>query len=503
MAATPKMRRRPVLTELRFDQKVAALSAWAATAVSPFRDRSRAEQVARKARAATDYQYFVQTYLPHYFDCEPAPFHREVVELAHRRPNLAAGEVVVPTVVAAPRGFAKSTVLAFAYTLWEALFERRVFAIIGSETKDLAESHVASVAAECTENPRVIYDFAPAVIRCKAGLLTLGNGFAAIARGAGQQVRGLKHRAKRPDLCILDDLENDESARNPERVKKLLKWIKSTVYFALDPGATFIIIGTIISKKSALAVMLLSIEDPYPNWTRRLYRAIQDDGTSLWPAKYSVAVLEGQRRSMGEAAFRQEKQNDPPDDDDFFRLEWIRQYQPEELPPGLAVASYYDPATGAGDFGAVVTVGLESATMTFYVLDAWIKKAGVAEALKASLVRHQLYGFLRWGIETNGFQSLCLHLLPELEAEAGTVLPVVQITHSGAKSLRIESLSPLCERSKLVFWLEQGDQRLLVQQLLSYPRGHDDGPDALEGAVRLLMQGKTTSAGVVSVPGRR
>ncbi len=487
MGALARMRRRPALTELRFDTKVAELAMWAAEAVSPFRDRSKAEQTARKARAEHDFFYFAQTYLPHYFESEPAVFQREVIGLVDRRPDVAAGEVVVPTVIAAPRGFAKSTLLALAYVLWEALYGRRVFPIIGSETKDLAESHVASIAAECQENPRIVYDFAPEIIRCKAGFLVLGNGFAVIARGAGQQVRGLKHKAKRPDLCVLDDLENDESAINPDRVKKLLKWISSTVYFALDPAASLIIIGTIISNKSALGVMIHSIEEPYVNWTRRLYKALQDDGTSLWPAKYSVKVLEAQRRSMGEAAFRQEKQNDPVDDSDFFKVEWIKQYRAEELPPGLLVASYYDPATGGGDYAAEITVGLHQASMTFYVLDAWIKKASVAEALKAALARHLMYGFLRWGIETNGFQALCLALLPDLEADAQAVLPVVEIKHTTPKSLRIESLSPLCERGKILFCLDQGDQRLLVQQLLAYPRGHDDGPDALEAAVHLLM----------------
>ena len=497
------MRRRPKLTELKFDQKVAELSAWAAGAVSPFQDRSKAEQAARKARAAKDFFFFCRTYLPHYFECDPAPFHHEVASLAKRRPDPTAGEVVVPTVIGAPRGFAKSTLLALALVLHEGLHGLRDFAILGSETKDLAESHVASIAAECQENPRIVYDFAPVVVRCKAGFLVLGNGFAVLARGAGQQMRGLKHRAKRPDLAILDDLENDESAISPERVKKLLKWIKSTVYFALDPAATLIIIGTIISKKSALAVMLHSIEEPYPNWTRRLYKALQDDGTSLWPAKYSVAVLEAQRRSMGESAFRQEKQNDPPDDDDFFRLEWIKTYSPEDLPKALVVVSYYDPATGAGDYGADVTLGLDLASMVFYVLDAWIKKAPVGAALRAALACHKLYRFLRWGIETNGFQALCLSLLPELEAEAGVVLPVKEIKHSRPKSLRIESLSSLLERGKILFNLEQGDQRLLVQQILSYPRGHDDGPDALEGAVDLAQTGlRSWPAGVLPA-GRR
>ena len=39
------------------------------------------------------------------------------------------------------------------------------------------------------------------------------------ARGRGQRLRGLKHKQWRPDLVILDDLENDVNVRNPEIVR--------------------------------------------------------------------------------------------------------------------------------------------------------------------------------------------------------------------------------------------------------------------------------------------
>ena len=48
-------------------------------------------------------------------------------------------------------------------------------------------------------------------------------------------------------------------------------------------------------------------------------------------------------------------------------------------------------------------------------------------------------------------------------------------------------LSPLLERGKIRFIRGHSDQELLVEQLLFFPSRtlHDDGPDALEGAVRL------------------
>ena len=49
------------------------------------------------------------------------------------------------------------------------------------------------------------------------------------------------------------------------------------------------------------------------------------------------------------------------------------------------------------------------------------------------------------------------------------------------------SLSPLLERGKIRFIRGHSDQELLVEQLLFFPSRtlHDDGPDALEGAVCL------------------
>ena len=52
------------------------------------------------------------------------------------------------------------------------------------------------------------------------------------------------------------------------------------------------------------------------------------------------------------------------------------------------------------------------------------------------------------------------------------------------------SLSPLLERGKIRFIRGHSDQELLVEQLLYFPSRtlHDDGPDALEGAVSLAQR---------------
>jgi predicted phage terminase large subunit-like protein len=494
------MRERPVLTELAFDRKVAELAQWAAEAVSPFKDRSSEAKKKRLARAAEDFAFFCQTYLPHYFRSAPAPFHGELLTMIDWRPDPAQGQAVVPVAVAAPRGFAKSTFVSMGYSLWQALQKRRNFIVIGSDTKDLAEDLVASIAVELMENPRIVYDYGRRLLSAKKADIALddGRGCRILARGAGQQMRGLKHRARRPDLIVLDDLENDKSVKNPQRVEALLDWVISAVYPALDPAGSLFIIGTILSRRSALATMIHSPEEPYSHWTRRIYRAIQPDGSSLWPAEWPIKVIEAQRQTMGTIRFNKEKQNDPRDEEGLFREEWIKTYLPEDLSgKALAVAGFLDPSIGTGesaDYKAVISVALDPAKYVYYVLDASIRRASLDQVMQAILARQRLWAYTLFGIEDNLFQKLLLGQLQQVATQAQITLPLRGVTHRLAKETRLAGLSPLVERGVVLFPAPEhrdADMRLLIEQLIYFPSTtmHDDGPDALEGAVGLLRGG--------------
>jgi predicted phage terminase large subunit-like protein len=102
---------------------------------------------------------------------------------------------------------------------------------------------------------------------------------------------------------------------------------------------------------------------------------------------------------------------------------------------------------------------------------------------------HQQYGNHNFGVEDNLFQRLLLKEFDRLGRERGQMLPVKGVTSRLAKETRVASLSPLMERGKIRFIRGHSDQELLVEQLLYFPSRtlHDDGPDALEGAVRLAQ----------------
>lgn len=161
----------------------------------------------------------------------------------------------------------------------------------------------------------------------------------------------------------------------------------------------------------------------------------------------------------------------------------------------LMVAAAFDPsveigATTKGDYKAIITVGLDWREMTIYVLDAFIRRASLDQTIAAAYNRHAEFGFLAFGVETNLFQKLLLREFDRAAQERKRYLPVREIENRLPKEARVSGLSPLVERGKIRFQRGQGDQDLLVEQLLFFPSRtvHDDGPDALEMAVRLLSQ---------------
>jgi predicted phage terminase large subunit-like protein len=68
-------------------------------------------------------------------------------------------------------------------------------------------------------------------------------------------------------------------------------------------------------------------------------------------------------------------------------------------------------------------------------------------------------------------------------------LPIKGVTHRIAKETRVAVLSPMFERGKIRFIRGHSDQEKLIEQLLYFPSRtlHDDGPDALAGAVQLAQ----------------
>lgn len=93
------------------------------------------------------------------------------------------------------------------------------------------------------------------------------------------------------------------------------------------------------------------------------------------------------------------------------------------------------------------------------------------------------------GFEANQFQELVVHEFERVtDSQFRLRYPVFQIKNSTNKLLRIRRLGPYITRRELRIANNESG-RLMLQQLQEFPQGeHDDGPDALEMALRLIIE---------------
>src|SRR5574343_732684 len=185
--------------------------------------------------------------------------------------------------IAAPRGFGKSTTVDLAYPEKKILFQEKKYVITVSNTADLAVERAEDLKIEITSNPVLTGLFGPMESNnfSMKGWVT-STGIKVLPRGAGQQVRGRLHLGSRPDLIIVDDLEDSESVRSEDQRKKLKEWFFSDLVNSVDRAKNdwkIVVIGTILHEDSLLMNLL---DDP--DWHSARLQLCDENYNSRWPS---------------------------------------------------------------------------------------------------------------------------------------------------------------------------------------------------------------------------
>lgn len=119
----------------------------------------------------------------------------------------------------------------------------------------------------------------------RTGVILTKTDIKAEAIGSGKKVRGRRHRNWRPDLIVLDDIENDENVNTPEQRRKLKNWFDKAVSKAGDTYTDIMYIGTILHYDSLLNNVLQN-----PRYKTKKYRAVISEAvnTKLWDEWESI-----------------------------------------------------------------------------------------------------------------------------------------------------------------------------------------------------------------------
>lgn len=239
-------------------------------------DPDPAECLKRRCAAHDDFGFFVQTYFPHYIRSP----HRSRLHdyLFARLPEIVASDKSETDAIAAPRGEAKSTLVSQLFVLWCLTTCRKRYPVIVMDSIDQAYPMLEAIKAELEFNPRLAMDFPEVTGQGRvwqAGTIVTKNDAKVQVAGSGKKLRGLRHGPYRPDLAVLDDIENDEQVRNPEQRDKLQSWVSKTILPLGGAGAKFdvVYIGTILHYDSVLARTLAN----------RMWRTARFKALLKWP----------------------------------------------------------------------------------------------------------------------------------------------------------------------------------------------------------------------------
>ncbi|GAF99398.1 unnamed protein product, partial [marine sediment metagenome] len=215
----------------------------------------------------------------------------------------------------------------------------------------------------------------------------------------------------------------------------------------------------------------------------------------LWPEREDLYTLMCMRAESGPTAFEREKQNSPINPD---LCEWPESYFDESIwfetwPEQLKVKTLaLDPSKGSdsrrGDYSAFVALGVDRRGTLYIEADLARRPTPQIVADGVELYRH--FQPDAFGVESNQFQEL---LGGEFEAEfrrQGMLGVQPWMLHNSVNKLvRIRRLGPYLSGKRLRFKSDSPSTRLLVEQLKEFPIGdYDDGPDALEMAIRLAAE---------------
>ena len=318
------------------------------------------------------------------------------------------------------------------------------------------------------------------------------------ALGSGQKIRGINHLTKRPTDIIMDDFESENNTATAEMRHKLKDWVVGAVEPSLDDDGILTFIGTIVHQDSVLYGLQSA-----PGYKTLFYRALQDDGTALWPEKRSAQWLEAKRSQLEAMGlghmFWQEYQNTPrnPNEQSYLESD-LRYYEGDivlkpdgpwlriQLADGTAEEKPVNTFVGVdlsissrGDYNVILILAVDE-DENMYVVDYYRARAEPDKVIDELFRFHARYAPTFFVIETTAYQQAIVTFLNREMVSRNTFLGVREVKPRTAKDVRLQAMQPMVKANKL--YLKRGHVEL-VDELVNFPKArNDDVMDALHNA---------------------
>lgn len=218
------------------------------------------------------FKSFCTYFLPKHFSSEFGSFHLEIIETLE---TLAPGRHLLALL---PREHGKSTLIDFAYTIWNMCYRKKKHIGIVSTTAENAQKFLNKIRVELDNNLRIRYHFGDLVGKDVKGQkeswrvahIKTTNQVIVFATAVGKSMRGTNEslpellsgyigrgrtgrpryknpKSFRPDLLIFDDVIEDKHIKTRNTRDSLYNWFWDVAFNVPDSDrGNIIVVGTAI-----------------------------------------------------------------------------------------------------------------------------------------------------------------------------------------------------------------------------------------------------------------
>ena len=467
---------------------------------------SPAERAERITCLEGDYIAWFEYYFPTYAKARCAWFHREMAERIIDNEEISI-------LLEMYRSSAKSVHADMGIPLYLMYTGRMKFMLLIGQTERKAQKLLSACQAQIKHNKRLESDYGP---KFKHGDWGEGDfmttdGVRFMSLGFGQDPRGVREEADRPDYIVVDDIDNRKHVNNDRMMREAVEWITEDLmgcFDDMDVGEKSVrrfVYANNNFHKNSITNRLKAQFRVLANKSRQegdkpihhvlTVRAVKDLNTfePNWPEKTSAVYWRKKFNKTPYRSFMREFMHTHIEDGAVFRFEDMQWKEMKPLREYDALCFYGDLSyKAAACHKGMILVGKTG--REFHIIHVFLRQAtrpSVAKWLydlyeesleRCRKIKYWIEGLFAMDEFVNDFDAE--------GDERGYHIPVKASKRAkGDKYDRIEATQSFFERRNV--WFNEAernnpDQVELIDQYLAFEKGSGspvDGPDAVEGAM--------------------
>jgi len=449
--------------------------------------------------------WFARIYFKKYLSYKIAPFQKDIYQILEDGDKF--NEII------AFRGSAKTTLAMLFYPIWAMVTGRKHHIVLIADTFSQIKDHIYNIKVELENNERLIEDFGSFEIQTetkkkqewqKASMIVPNYDTKIVGKSTGQKVRGTRYKQWRPDLIIVDDIEDLEMVRTKEQRDKTHRWLTGNVIPAGERGKTkYILIGNLLHSDAIMSRIKKEINEGYREGRVVEFPLLDKNGEISWKGKYpDMKAIEIEKKQVegnsliGMRAWQREYLLKlVPEEGQVIKEEWIKHYK--EIPKDVIVVK----GTGndlaiskkaTADFTAMVSgkLGVVNGSPKIFIMPNPINErlSGFETTERAKSVSKALGNgtMTPFWVEDVAYQAM------QIEAMVKAGVPATGVKVSTDKRARLMTIASYVQNGTVVF-PEEGCEDLILQLVGFGIEAHDDLCDAFVLLIQGLMSQYTNA----------